>query len=160
MNIKQIIEALEAQGVRCSIAGGCAVALHGIVRGTIDLDLIIEHSENQFTACEAALKSIGFVSRLPVSARDVFHFREEYIKNRNLVAWSFYRPDQPLHVVDILIIKNLREMSSVKIHSATFSYPVIALPDLIQMKREACRPQDLEDLKLLEPLLHAAKKKK
>jgi hypothetical protein len=160
MDISKIISALEKHGVRCSIVGGCAVALHGVVRGTIDLDLVIEHKADQFSHCEAALTSLGFVSRLPVTANEVYQFRDEYVKNRNMLAWSFYKPDNPMHVVDILITKDLCTLTSTRIKSATFSYPVISLADLVQMKKEAGRPQDLEDLKLLEPLLDAQKKKK
>ena len=160
MKISAVISALENNGVRCSIVGGCAVALHGIVRGTIDLDLVIEHSAEQFTRCEAVLHEIGFRSRLPVTAAEVFQFRKEYIKNRNMLAWSFYRPDNPMDVVDILIAKDLRKLASIRIHSASFAFPVVSLADLIQMKKEAGRPQDHEDLKLLEPLLHAQKTKK
>jgi predicted nucleotidyltransferase len=160
MKINEIISALEKNGVRCSIVGGCAVALHGIVRGTIDLDLIIEHTAEQFQRCESALKTLGFVSRLPVTAHEVFQFRHEYISNRHLLTWSFYRPNQPLDVVDILITDDLRQLKSVRIKSGTFSYPVLSLKDLIQMKKRAGRPQDIEDLKHLEEMHHAQENEK
>jgi hypothetical protein len=159
MKISTIISALRHQKVNCSIVGGCAVALHGIVRGTIDLDLLIEHTEQQFVNTELALTSLGFISRLPVTATEVFRYKKEYIENRNLTAWSFYKPHNPMEVVDIVITKDLRALTSVTIKAASFSFPVLSLPDLIEMKRETGRPQDLEDLKLLETLYDAHKSK-
>lgn len=143
--------------MRCSIVGGYAVALHGVVRGTVDLDIVIEHTAKQFQLCEEALQSLGFVSRLPITAKDVFHFKDEYIKNRNLLAWSFYHPGNPMDVVDIVIVKDLRTLKSVRVKALSYNIPVISLNDLVNMKREAGRIQDIEDLKLLEPLLNAKK---
>ncbi|MBN4050080.1 hypothetical protein JYT17_00500 [Nitrospira defluvii] len=82
MFLLRVVDSLEKQGVPYALVGGHAVALHGAVRGTIDLDFVIHLNERGFKSAEQALLNIGLKSRLPVSAEDVFRFREEYIKNK------------------------------------------------------------------------------
>ncbi len=76
------------------------VALHGAVRGTVDIDFFVEWT---LVHVEALFKQYGLVSRLPITGEEVFNFREEYIKNRNLIAWNFYNPSDVTEQVDIII---------------------------------------------------------
>lgn len=153
MNIlDRVIDSLQQEKVPYAIVGGFAVALHGAPRGTMDLDCIIEHTESSFTACERALKGIGLVPRLPVTVQEVFQFREEYIQRRNLIAWSFYNPTQQLEVVNIIITHDLRTLRTVAKNYGVKKLRILSLADLINMKRASGRPQDLEDIKMLEKL--------
>lgn len=152
MFVLDVIQALEQQGVRYALVGGYAVALHGAVRGTVDIDLVIGLQRPQMLAAEAALQGLGLVSRLPVTAAEVFAFREEYIRNRNLVAWSFHNPGNPLEVVDILITEDVGTLSTEAKPVQGVQVQVLAIPDLIALKRKAARPQDLEDIRALEIL--------
>jgi len=152
MFIEEVVKALRAVRVRFAVAGGYAVTLHGAVRGTVDLDLVLSLERNQFVAAEKALCKLGLVARLPVSAAQVFDFREEYIANRNLIAWSFYAPDDPTKLVDILITHDVRELQVVQVRLGTMILPVVGLEALIDMKRAAGRAQDLEDVRALEKL--------
>ena len=93
--LEKVCTALREADVRYAIAGGYAVALHGAVRGTIGVDVVLHWTKRTLAKAEAALNGIGLVSRLPVSARDVFEFRDEYVRNRNLTTWNFYNPDDP-----------------------------------------------------------------
>ena len=152
MFIVRVIEALQRSKVPAAIVGGYAVALHGAVRGTVDLDLVLRLRRADFIAAEAAFRALGLVPRLPVTAAQVFDFRTEYIKNRNLVAWSFYNPVNPVESLDVIITHDLARMKVKKIAGGGGVLPVLALPDLIAMKRAAGRPQDLEDISALERL--------
>ena len=153
MLLEEVVRAFRQARVRFGIAGGYAVALHGAVRGTVDLDLVIALEKRQFRSAQKALLGIGLAPRLPVDADQVFDFREEYIENRNLVEWNFYHPDDPTKLVDILITHDIREMDVVRIRVGDMTVPVVGLRDLIAMKREAGRRQDLEDVRVLEGLL-------
>jgi len=150
MFIKRVIQALEANGIDYALVGGYAVALHGAVRGTVDIDLVITRSRDAYTRAEAALRQIGLQSRLPVKACEVFDFREEYIRNRNLTAWSFINPDNPLEIVDIIITEDAGKLAVVERHAFGKTLRVASIPDLVRMKRQSGRPQDLEDIRALE----------
>jgi hypothetical protein len=153
MFIYRIAKALQEYKVKYAIAGGYAVALHGAVRGTVDVDLVLVFSEENFLAAEKAFQSLGLQPQLPVTGADVFKFRREYIDNRNMIAWSFVNHKNPAELVDIIITHDLKTMHTTKILSGGHALPVISMGDLIAMKRAAGRPQDVEDIGALERLL-------
>lgn len=150
--IENVIRALDKANVHYCLVGGYAVALHGAVRGTVDLDFVVALEEAQFVAVEKALQAIGLSPRLPVSAHEVFQFREEYIHKRHLVAWSFVNMKDPLEVVDIIITHDANDMEVVSMTAGKLKLRVAAIDELIKMKRLSDRPQDREDIKALERL--------
>ena len=150
MLIDRVVDALNAEGVKFAIVGGHAVALHGAVRGTVDLDLVLAATRENFVAAEKALKSLGLVSRIPASAEEVFAFRREYVEKRDLLAWGFVHPRDPSQIVDIVLTWELKPGEPVKIRSMGREIPVLGKPALIAMKRASGRPQDLIDAEALE----------
>ncbi len=152
MFIRNVIRTLNRRRVRYALIGGYAVALHGAVRGTVDIDIVVALSRVTFERAEAALQAIGLESRLPVTATEVFDFREEYIQKRNLKAWSFSNPHNPLEVVDILITEDASKISTVTKRAFDLNIKVAAIPDLIALKKKSGRAQDLEDIKALKKL--------
>ena len=153
MFIQKVIRALEKHHVKYALVGGYAVALHGAIRGTVDVDIVIALTKVSLESTENALGKIGLQSRLPVTAEDVYRFRKEYIENRNLAAWSFINPDNPLEVVDILITEDVNNLTTVTRQAFGMKIKVAAIPDLIALKKISGRPQDIEDIRALEKLL-------
>ena len=158
MFLTRICAALEEVNISYAIIGGYAVALHGAVRGTIDLDLAIALELNAFIKVAMVLLKLGLRSRLPVSADQVFSFRKEYIENRNLIAWSFYDPAHPAHEVDIIITEDASRIKVKSIRIRGVRVKIAAISDLIRMKMRSGRPQDLEDVKALKELSKVEKK--
>lgn len=152
MFIKTVIEALGRARVDYVLVGGYAVALHGAVRGTVDLDFVIALDKTQYGSLENALQEIGLTPRLPVTANEVFEFRDEYIKNRNMVAWSFINQANPLECVDIIITHDAKTMDSKTLSVDGMKISVATIDELIRMKKASGRPQDLEDIRALEQL--------
>jgi predicted nucleotidyltransferase len=153
MFLKDLIKALEKHKVRYAIVGGYAVALHGIVRGTVDIDLVIALNKRSFQQADKAMRSIGLLPHLPVEPDEVFSFREEYIKNRNMIVWTFVNPNNPLEMADILITEDAGDIKTVTKKVYDFSLKLASIPDLIAIKKKAGRQQDIEDIKALEKLL-------
>ena len=153
MFLKRLAQALEKANIRYALVGGYAVALHGAIRGTVDIDLVLALNREQFLKLEKALATLGLKSHLPVTAKEVFDFREEYIDKRNLIAWSFVSESNPTEVVDVIITHDADEMETVDLQLAGFTVPVVAIDELIRMKKASARPQDLEDVAALEKLL-------
>ena len=150
--LEKICHALNQNKVGYVIVGGYAVALHGAVRGTLDVDIALRWTLRDLKKAEQVLNDLGLVSRLPISADDIFQFRDEYIKNRNLVAWNFYNPLNLAEQLDIIITYDAkgRRRESKKLASATV--PVLNKQDLIEMKRRSGRPQDNADIDALEKI--------
>ena len=151
-SLERVCAALHHAGVRYAVVGGYAVALHGAVRGTMDIDVVFPWTERTLVLAEAALNGIGLVSALPVSAREVYAFRDEYVRNRNLIAWNFHNPDDPLEQVDIIINYDLTGKRTKRVELVSGPVRVLSIKDLIAMKRESGRPQDIEDIRALEQL--------
>ncbi len=135
-----------------ALVGGHAVALHGAVRGTIDVDFVIEWSRKTLIKTESTLNSMGLISRLPIDANDVFTFREEYIEKRNLIAWNFYNPDNLMEQVDIIINYDFKENTVKNIKIGTTVIPLLNIDELIKMKTESGREQDLSDVDALQQI--------
>lgn len=152
MLIERVVKSLIHHRVQYALVGGYAVALHGAVRGTVDIDFVIALNQRSYRQTEKALNSIGLKSRLPVTADDVFNFRDEYIKNRNLIAWSFINPDNPLEIVDIIITENAKELKSVIKMIKGTKVKIAAIDEIIRMKKKSGRKQDIEDIRALEKI--------
>ena len=153
MFIHDVCSALDKAGVTYAVVGGYAVALHGAIRGTVDVDIAIQWTLKNLQNTENAFKQLGLISLIPITAENLFHFREEYIQNRNLIAWNFYDPSNPLNQVDIIInydLQSIRNTKPIKTLSGTIR--ILSLNDLIEMKTASGRPQDLEDVKALSNL--------
>jgi len=152
MFLTQVCDALKNANVDYALVGGYAVALHGAPRGTRDVDIALVWSLENLKATENTLKALGLQSQLPIKAEMIFQFRDEYIKNRNLVAWNFVDPADPSRQVNIIITFKLTldRVKTLKIRYG--SVKLLKKDALIQMKRESDRPQDREDIKALEQL--------
>ncbi len=157
MFLFEVTDALEAAKIRYAIVGGYALAFHGIVRATMDIDLILSLNLQQFEKAEKALLSINLKSRLPIRAQDVIKMRKEYIENRNLTSWSFVDYQDPTRQVDILITDDVTNMTVQKITIKQRKIAVVSLEDLLQMKVKAGRPQDLIDINNIKKMLHEKK---
>lgn len=148
MFIYKVVEAFEKADIGYAIVGGYAVSLHGALRGTVDIDFAIKWNLNNLKKVENSLKNLGLISLIPVSADQIFAFREEYVQNRNMIAWNFYNPSNPSEQVDILINYDLKNSKTVQIGKLQ----VLSKADLIKMKKSSDRIQDREDIKSLESL--------
>ncbi len=153
MFLINITNSFNKTGIKYALVGGHAVAIHGAIRGTMDVDLILKWEISNLEKAEKDLNNLGLVARLPITAVDVFNFREEYIKNRNLIAWNFYNPIRPSEQVDIIITHNLVDVKTVNVMYQNNKIKVISMKSLIQMKKESGREQDLLDIEALEKLL-------
>jgi hypothetical protein len=154
----EVASAMEKFKVPFVVVGGYALALHGIVRATMDVDFVIHLTEGNLQAAENALNSVGLQSRIPVRASDVYKFRKEYIEKRNLLAWSFADFKNPTRQVDILIDVDKDDLEVVKISVGGHKIPVVSLRSLQKMKEKAGRPQDLVDVQNIKEVLDGKKR--
>lgn len=159
MFLIQLIDTLEEEKINYCLVGGYALALQGLVRATVDVDIVISLDLKSLEKVESALKKINLESRIPVRAKDIYQFREEYIKNKNLVAWSFINPINPTEQLDILIIYDLKDIKSQQIKALNRKIKVATLESLLKLKSNAGRPQDLLDIQKIEELIKQKNKK-
>ena len=149
MKLKELVNSLKREKVNYMVVGGYAVNFHGYSRNTVDIDLIIKFTLSNLKRVEKILNELGMISRLPIDAVSLFKFREEYIKNRDLIAWNFYNESNPTDQVDILITHDVGDFKAEKFLVGDLEVKVISKEDLIQMKKASGRDKDLLDIKEL-----------
>lgn len=157
MFLYELVDAFQTAKLKFALIGGYALAVHGLVRATIDIDFAIHLTQNDFQLAEKTLLKIGLQSRLPIRATDIIKMRKEYIEERNLIAWSFVDYKNPTKQVDILITKDIRDMDIEKVSIGGRKIPVASLKELLKMKQESGRPQDLIDIKNIKAKLNEKK---
>lgn len=157
MFLFQVIDEFKKNNIPYAIVGGYAMALHGLVRATVDINLVLRLKIKDFEQAEQALLEVGLTSRIPIRAKDIITMREEYIKKRNLLAWSFVDFKNPSRQIDILITKDLNDLEVEKISVGNRKINVVTLLELKQLKIESGRPQDLIDVKNIEEKLREKK---
>jgi len=157
-DIERVLTALNRQNVRYLVVGGVAVVLHGYLRTTADLDLVVQlESENVLRALRA-LASLGYRPRAPVTAEDFADesLRESWIREKNLQVFSFWSRDSPRLEVDLFVREpfdfDAAYASTKEIPLESAFVRVVPRQLLIEMKRRAGRPRDLEDIEALEAL--------
>ncbi|MFH1876685.1 MAG: hypothetical protein ABH865_07320 [Candidatus Omnitrophota bacterium] len=144
----------QKQKVKYVIVGGIAVNLLGYMRSTADMDILVEMSNENLAKIVTILKNEGYRVKQPVEPMDVAvkEIREDWIKNKNMKAFNFYKEDE-LKEVDIIIKspvsfeKASKTAIPMKINDTIF--PVISIDNLIKMKKAAGRDVDDVDLKRL-----------
>jgi predicted nucleotidyltransferase len=150
-NFLEILNQLHDHHVEFVIVGGVAAALHGSSRVTFDLDVVPSLAEESWQATVDLLWSLGARPRIPEPLgriRDVEQVRR-WQHDKGMLALSFRTPDGSTEV-DLLVsesdrLASLRERA-VRITIEQRTFFVASIDDLIAMKRQAGRPQDLLDI--------------
>lgn len=159
MYYEEVFRDLNEKGVRYLVVGGMAVVLHGIVRLTADLDILVDLKKENVLKLISAMENLGYKPRVPVPATDLADEkkRHDWITEKNMEVFTFIDPKTPLHLVDVLIKEpvNFEQVyeRKVTIEAAGISIPVISIKDLMKLKQIPGREKDLNDFKSLENLI-------
>ncbi len=159
MFLIKLLDAFEKNNIPYVLVGGYALALQGIVRATVDIDLAVSLNKSHLVKAEKALNDLGLQSRIPIRAKDLAQFHEEYRKERNLIAWSFVDSKDVSRQVDLLFYPPIKSLKSELVSVHGLKVCVATKKTLLEMKKSANRPQDQMDITRLEEALREEKKK-
>lgn len=152
----QIFQALAKANAQYLVVGGVALNLHQVIRATVDLDLIVHLDPDNVRAFVGVMTALGFRPKAPVNPTDlaIAEKREEWIVEKGMIVFSFVNPSNPMEIIDVFVREPrpfqelYRRRYDVKAFNTTI--PVIGIDDLIALKKEAGRPKDLYDIKMLK----------
>jgi predicted nucleotidyltransferase len=153
-----VLKTLNDANVRYLVVGGVAVVLHGHLRTTADLDLVIELGPENLARALDALERSGFQPRPPVPLRSFADpkTRRSWIETKNLQVFSLWHEGLPGFEVDLFVEEPFDFDQAfdrrVDVSLASTSAPVVCLDDLLALKRAAGRERDLDDVAVLESL--------
>ncbi len=141
-DMKELLRIFNRNSVSYAICGGFAVAKHGFVRMTLDLDLLIDPAPENAAKVLNSLEEFGFGSAgiglqhlTALSTAITLGMQPNQIDL--LTKMSSAPTAEVLSRADETLLENLHVR-------------VVSKADLIQAKREANRPKDRIDLEELE----------
>ena len=155
---QSVMACLNRHKVRHLLVGGMAVVAHGYGRMTYDIDLVIRLTPTNVRKAFAALNELGFKPRVPVTPAEFADpkTRARWKREKNMVVLNFFHNSGDPLTIDLFVAEPFpfasaygkAEVSAV--NGVPFRF--VDLRTLIDMKRKAGRPVDLEDVRHLEQL--------
>jgi hypothetical protein len=153
-----LFTALNEGGVRYVVVGGVATVLHGHARLTADVDLVIDLERDACRRTLEVLAHLGLRPRLPVDAMDFADpaTRRRWVEEKGMRVFSLVDPENPLRSVDLFAepVLDFEELwaNAKVIPLRESAVRVASIPHLIELKRLAGRPKDLDDIARLEEI--------
>ncbi len=166
MFYEEVFDELNKRGVRYLVVGGVALVLTGVVRLTVDLDLMLDMSQKNLEKFVSAMTNLGYKPKMPVDATDLIdpENRDKWMQEKNMVVFSFIKSKESFAIVDVFIDEPIdfeKSYSKKNIVMADgLGIPLVSLDDLKKLKRMSGRSQDIADIKALDELEKLIKDKK
>jgi len=154
----EVFKKLKEKNVKYLVVGGIAVALHGAPRFTADADFALQLLPDNIEKFLSAVKDLGYEPKAPINPGDFVNpqKRAVWLEEKNMKVLSFWNKNDTLKLIDVFVANpiDFDEMSKEKIikKAAGLEIPIPSLKHLIELKKIAGRPQDLNDIVLLEKI--------
>lgn len=142
--LHKLIETLRVAGMEYALCGGFALAAHGIVRATEDIDLMIE--ETGLFKLRAAVEPLGFLFQ-----PQPLLFKDGQVRIYRLIKTQPPGPD--FLVLDVLTVTRATRQAweTRRLLDTDFgSVPVVSRAGLIELKSLRGSGQDLDDIEKLK----------
>ena len=161
---QEIFEALNKAKINYLVCGGAAVILFGYPRLTADLDLIVSLEKENLENLYNVLIKLGYRLKIPIKKEEFVEKEtlQELAREKNMKVVSFYNLKDPFKIIDVGV--NLPRVSEIlknkkHIRVRNSDIPIISIDDLIKMKKDVARRQDLIDVENLENIKKHEKRK-
>lgn len=157
-NVREIFRTLNEADVDYVVVGGMAVILHGYLRATADLDLVLGLAPENCARGLAVLSALGLTPRLSLAIEDFADpdKRREWAEHCNMPVFALWDPNNPLRSLDLFVEEPLafdqmlREADVKSIDG--LAVRVASIEHLIEMKQSAGRARDLDDIAKLRQI--------
>lgn len=158
MKIAELLQSLADEQVQYVLVGGLAVQLHGFLRATFDIDLVLAMNDDNLARFIGVAKRYGLTPGIPVpidALRNAGQI-DQWHREKGMLAFSLREPQVGGSVVDVLVRPDVS--FDKLIANATIGelfgrrVSIAAIDDLLAMKRIANRPKDRLDIEALEKI--------
>lgn len=140
------------------LIGGLAIALHGIERATMDIDVTVAMTPGNLNSLVEMARELGMTPVLPVPLDTLCDLDQlaRWHRERNLEAFALRAPGLTGVTLDVLLYPPV-DYAGLRSRAVSFqagNVPVVvaSIDDLIAMKQAVGRPIDLADIEHLKRL--------
>jgi len=153
---EDVLRAFQKQRVKYVLVGGIAFNLLGGSRSTLDMDILVQMTDVNLLKVVKILKKAGYHVKQPVNPEMIADkkTREDWIKNKNMKAFNFYKGEGTYEEVDIVIDSPVdfkkAIKSAIKTRIKGINLTIISPEDFLKMKKIAGRDKDLRDIEELK----------
>lgn len=157
-SIPDILRALTDADVQFVLVGGFAVQLHGFVRTTIDLDLVLAMEDANLTRFIEVAKTFGLAPVIPVSIESLKNAQQIDVwhREKGMLAFALREPQVAGSVIDVLVRPEVTfddlKSDATKVDLFGRAVRIASIEHLLFMKRIANRPKDRIDIEALEKI--------
>jgi hypothetical protein len=155
-SFEAIAAGLESAGVRYLVAGGLAVAAHGYLRFTKDVDIVIHLIPENIKRAFTALDALGYRPSVPITKEQFSdsELRNGWARDKGMQVLQFWSDAHRETSVDVFVTEPFdfeNEYASAHLSRLNEQLTIrfVSFATLIRMKEEANRPQDLADIEQL-----------
>ncbi|MCX5702924.1 MAG: hypothetical protein NT066_00265 [Candidatus Omnitrophica bacterium] len=149
---EEILREFQKQKVKYVLAGGIAFNFLGGSRNTLDMDILVEMEDENLRKIVNILKKAGYHVKQPVDPVMIADkkTRQDWIKNKNMKAFNFYKDERTYEEVDIIIDSPVDFREAIKdaleAKVSGLAIKVISPKNFIKMKKYSGRDKDLKDI--------------
>jgi hypothetical protein len=132
MYYENVFRSLEKNKIRYAVAGGVALVLHGVIRFTADLDLIVDLEPDNLKRFVQAMTELGYRPRNPVKAEEFLEpaIRDGWKREKGMEVFSFVDPAQQMTLIDVFIEEKIpfREVMQEIVHMTAKDITISVFP--------------------------------
>jgi hypothetical protein len=156
-SVETIVRTLNAAQVQYLIVGGLAVNAHGFVRLTRDVDIVLHLEPANAERGLSALLAAGWqlaIPEKPAAFADAV-LRERWRTEKNMIVLKLWSDVHRRTPIDVFVYEPFdfaaewARAERLEICPGVLA-PVVSLATLLEMKKTAGRPQDLQDIEELK----------
>ena len=158
MKTVELLQSLSDEHVQYVLVGGLAVQLHGFLRSTFDIDLVLAMDDGNLSRFIEVVRKYGLVPVIPVpidALRDA-GLIQQWHREKGMLAFALREPQIGGSVVDVLVRSEVpfEKLMADAVAGELFGRKVwiASIDDLLLMKRVANRPKDQLDIAALEKI--------
>jgi len=156
-SFEALAAALETAGARYLIAGGLAVAAHGYLRFTKDVDIVIQLIPDNIERAFGALASLGYRPNVPITKEQFSNgdLRSGWVRDKGMQVLQFWSDAHQETSVDVFVTEpfDFETEYATALESplnSELTVRFVSFATLIRMKEAANRPQDRADIEQLQ----------
>jgi hypothetical protein len=156
MKTTELLQSLADANVQYVLVGGLAVQLHGFMRATFDIDLVLAMNNANLERFIEVAQKFNLTPGIPVPLESLKNAAQidQWHREKGMLAFSLREQKVAGSVVDVLVRPEItfERLTTNAVTGELFGRRVMiaSIDDLLAMKRIANRPKDQLDIVALE----------